>query len=252
MHRVAALFTVLLLAPLCARADAGAVFDRFGSAFTGALTADAVWMPALGAAVAVPFDHRIQAFSQNHHPLFGTSAHAQAASDGMKTGLVYAAIVSTVAVPPPDDEGWLKGKALMGADFAGVWFANGAVTGAIKNAAGRERPDHSDRASFPSGHASGAFAMASVADEQIDLAALPAPADLAIDAGLYGTAGLTAWARVEGNKHYASDVLAGAALGNFVSRFVHGLVRPDRAQQLTVTAEPLPDHGWRLELSAGF
>ncbi len=30
-----------------------------------------------------------------------------------------------------------------------------------------------------------------------------------------------AWARVEGERHYPSDVLAGAALGHFISAFIH-------------------------------
>lgn len=32
---------------------------------------------------------------------------------------------------------------------------------------------------------------------------------------------ITAWARVEGNVHYPSDVLVGAALGNFIGMFIH-------------------------------
>jgi membrane-associated phospholipid phosphatase len=30
-----------------------------------------------------------------------------------------------------------------------------------------------------------------------------------------------AWARVEARKHYPSDVLAGAALGHFLTAFIH-------------------------------
>ncbi len=36
----------------------------------------------------------------------------------------------------------------------------------------------------------------------------------------------TAWARVEGGKHYPSDVLFGAALGNFVAIFVRDAFLP--------------------------
>ena len=34
-------------------------------------------------------------------------------------------------------------------------------------------------------------------------------------------AAATAWSRVEGGKHYPSDVLFGAALGNFIAVFIH-------------------------------
>ncbi len=36
----------------------------------------------------------------------------------------------------------------------------------------------------------------------------------------------TAWARVEGGRHYPSDVLFGAALGNFVAIFVRNAFLP--------------------------
>jgi membrane-associated phospholipid phosphatase len=35
------------------------------------------------------------------------------------------------------------------------------------------------------------------------------------------TAATTGWARVEGQKHYPSDILAGACLGNFITTFIH-------------------------------
>jgi membrane-associated phospholipid phosphatase len=34
-------------------------------------------------------------------------------------------------------------------------------------------------------------------------------------------AGGVAWARVEGRRHYPSDVLFGAALGHFLTAFIH-------------------------------
>ncbi len=43
----------------------------------------------------------------------------------------------------------------------------------------------------------------------------------AIKAGNLFLASGVAWARVEGQKHYPSDVLAGAALGHFLTAFIH-------------------------------
>jgi membrane-associated phospholipid phosphatase len=48
----------------------------------------------------------------------------------------------------------------------------------------------------------------------------------------------TAWARVEAQKHFPSDILAGAALGNFVASFVHDAflgLPDDRRLALAVT-----------------
>jgi membrane-associated phospholipid phosphatase len=44
----------------------------------------------------------------------------------------------------------------------------------------------------------------------------------------------SAWARVEGGKHFPSDGLAGAALGHFLSTFIHdafiGIPKANRCQ----------------------
>jgi membrane-associated phospholipid phosphatase len=68
----------------------------------------------------------------------------------------------------------------------------------------RERPDHSNNVSFPSGHAAGAFAVATVLTSHYGWkAAIPA----------YIGATYVAAARVHDNKHYLSDVTFGAAMG---------------------------------------
>ena len=54
-------------------------------------------------------------------------------------------------------------------------------------------------------------------------------------------AGGVAWARVEGRKHYPSDILFGAALGHFVTAFIHdaflNLPDPERASLTTFPVE---------------
>ena len=65
--------------------------------------------------------------------------------------------------------------------------------------------------SFPSGHSSSAFALATViATEYGDYRLVPVVA--------YGIAGLTAWSRVNDNYHWASDVFFGSALGYFTAK----------------------------------
>ena len=97
-----------------------------------------------------------------------------------------------------------------------VWAGAGATlaVAAIKEAVGRERPDHSDRLSFPSGHTTAAFAAASVlAREQGG----------AIGWLAYGAAATAGYARISDRHHYLSDVVAGAILGRLVGRLVtHG------------------------------
>ncbi len=98
----------------------------------------------------------------------------------------------------------------------GVCMAKGflldaiAVTG-LKAAVGRTRPDGSDARSFPSGHTSTAFTLSTVLSRRHGWKiGLPA----------YGLATMAAVARVEDNRHYLSDVVAGAVLGIAIGKLV--------------------------------
>jgi membrane-associated phospholipid phosphatase len=80
----------------------------------------------------------------------------------------------------------------------------GASTIALKLAVHRERPDGSDHLSFPSNHASGSFAVASVLAYRHGWW-VGVPAFLA--------AGFVSWARMAADKHFMTDTFFGAALG---------------------------------------
>ena len=45
--------------------------------------------------------------------------------------------------------------------------------------------------------------------------------EIAADSGLALLAAGTAWARVEAKRHYHADILAGMAIGHFISAFVN-------------------------------
>ncbi|MBI3932295.1 MAG: phosphatase PAP2 family protein [Acidobacteria bacterium] len=87
----------------------------------------------------------------------------------------------------------------------------GAYTTALKLGVGRERPDGSNRLSFPSGHTSHAFAWAAVLDRHYGRRT---------GVAAYAVAGLIGVSRMERNKHHLSDVLAGATLGWLAGRTV--------------------------------
>lgn len=85
-----------------------------------------------------------------------------------------------------------------------------AVTAGFKAATRRERPDASNRLSFPSGHASSTLTAATVIAHHYPKAAIPA----------YLLAGFTAFSRIEKNRHWLSDTIAGAAQGYLIGRTV--------------------------------
>jgi membrane-associated phospholipid phosphatase len=96
-------------------------------------------------------------------------------------------------------------------DFAQALIVTEVYTGALKYTVQRERPDGSNSLSFPSGHASAAFTLATVADHHYGWKVGVPAYVLASGIGL---------SRVEKNKHYLSDVIAGATIGVIVGRTV--------------------------------
>ena len=95
------------------------------------------------------------------------------------------------------------------------------ITEGIKYIAGRNRPLENDGtgrflnggSSFPSGHSSGAWAIASVIAREY-----PGPLTQLL---AYGGAAAISAARVTGRQHFTSDVLVGGAIGWFVGRQVY-------------------------------
>ncbi len=79
---------------------------------------------------------------------------------------------------------------------------------ALKRVTHKKRPDGSNYESFPSGHATAAFAVATMESHYH-----PKQAIL-----WYGGATVIAASRVKLHRHYTVDVIAGAALGYFTSK----------------------------------
>jgi membrane-associated phospholipid phosphatase len=85
------------------------------------------------------------------------------------------------------------------------------VTGVMKYAAQRQRPDGSDTRSFPSGHTSVSFASATVLQRELGWkVGIPA----------YAVATYVGMARIEKQKHFLSDVAFGAAIGILSGRTI--------------------------------
>lgn len=137
------------------------------------------------------------------NPLLASSAIALGYAAGRVTG----------------SPGLARGSARAAAGF----LATGAVTQTLKWAVGRPRPDlgpddeelqpgsfDNDHQAWPSGHAAVAFSLATSVAMESDR--------VWVGAAAYGLAGVTAWSRVRADRHWASDVVAGAAIGTLATR----------------------------------
>lgn len=107
--------------------------------------------------------------------------------------------------------------------IAASLIASGLITPAIKLVSGRSRPradagvyhfkPFSDaNSSFPSGHTTEAFALASVVAHHYD--------ETWVTCTSYSIAGLVGLARTYHHAHFASDVVAGAMIGTLVGKSV--------------------------------
>lgn len=113
--------------------------------------------------------------------------------------------------------------------FYKSFATNAVVTYGLKKSIDRERPDHSDNDSFPSGHTSIAFQGASFIHKRYGLEySIPA----------YVGATFVGYSRVESDKHHTSDVLAGAALGIASSMF---LTKSYHNDDLLISANLAPE-----------
>ncbi len=128
-----------------------------------------------------------------------------------------------------------------------VGVAGGAAL-LVKEIVGRARPSEAPsdpyrfrpltgRASFPSGHAVVAFATATALTRESGPRWVPWVA--------FPAATVVAWSRVHDDQHWASDVVAGAALGIFLSARTDEFLRRRGFTALGLSAGP-GTAGWRV------
>jgi hypothetical protein len=198
-------------------------WERIQRAAWNAAAAPETWAPA---AVAVAFqadhaDKNVSEWAAKRTPVFGSRHNA----DQMSTALLDAAGAAWVAsgmVAQSGDSttGWLETKAKGFGVEGGAGVVTLGTVEVLKTTVRRTRPDGSDKQSFPSGHSSGAAFFSTAASRNIAAFSWSEGATTAAQIGLGALTAATAWARVEANRHYPSDVLAGIAIGHFFGVFL--------------------------------
>ena len=182
------------------------------------------FVPAAGALAfgLSKWDKNVSHWATTHNPIFGSTTNASNYAVYFEVPLYTEVFITALATPSGDDsKDWvyskLKGMAVEGA----AELVTVGVTSLLKDTTGRTRPDGSSHASFPSGEASAAFSSVALSNRNLDSIELPQEVKIPLKVAniLLGTT--VAWARVEAQAHFPSDVLAGAAIGNFFSLTVH-------------------------------
>ena len=122
-------------------------------------------------------------------------------------------------------------------------IAGGIIAPVIKLAVGRSRPwenegthrfrPFSGNVSFPSGHTTEAFALASVIAESSE--------NILVDVASYSLATMVGFVRIYHDAHFASDVLAGAIIGSATGISVVRFNRKQRSSAMIAFVPVIPE-----------
>lgn len=197
---------------------------RIPRAALNALLDPQTFVPAAGALVfgLSQWDKKVSHWATGHTPIFGSIQNAENDRLYLEIPLYAEAFVTALATPGGgDSKDWvyskLKGIAVEGA----AELVTAGATSLLKDTTGRTRPNGSSNKSFPSGEASAAFSSVALSNRNLDSIELPQEVRIPLKVVNILLGSSVAWARVEAQAHFPSDVLAGAALGNFLSTTVH-------------------------------
>lgn len=210
------------------------------------------WKSVAGRALIVAgtmalLDEPVRDYLQNHDSDTGSRIADTFEPFGEKYAagvLIGYALVGKLADNPKARQTALDGT-------VSVIITSGLIVPTLKLVAGRSRPRAdqgasdfhalSDGASFPSGHAAAAFAIATSIAENDDRPW--------VDAIAYGVATLVGYSRMEHDAHWLSDVMASAFIGIGTARSVSALNRGHSG----LAVVPMHDaDGWRIEVSKAF
>jgi membrane-associated phospholipid phosphatase len=220
-------------------------WDRVGQAVLHAATAPETWGPAVGA-LAFQIGHadrNVVKWASKSTPVYESQRNAANRSDDLlaAAGMVWAA--SALFAPSNEaSKEWIMNKTRGFGVEAGTGGLVWGAVGYLKGATERTRPNGSDRESFPSGHSSGAALFTTLTSKNLEAYGWSDSALIASRLGLGALTAATAWARVEANQHYPSDVLAGIAIGHFFGAFcTDAFLGMDNPRNTLVVFEPSRD-----------
>ena len=156
--------------------------------------------------------------------------HSDAADDVLQY-VNYASVFALKAAGVESSHQWAQ----LAATAAASWVASAGTAYVLKHSIHEWRPDSTDRRSFPSGHATFAFAGATALRHEFG------HVSPWITVGGYTVATLTAIDRVRRDRHHWYDVCAGAAIGvaaTELTYYVSDLLFPNDQKQFSLGITP--------------
>jgi len=211
-------------------------------------------IPTAGALVCTVdhFDRKVSDWATRSTPIFGSKNNASNASNYLLYTLQTETFITALGTPSGSEpKDWAYSKVKGVSVELGAELLTAGTTSLLKDITGRERPNGGNK-SFPSGHASAAFSGATLANRNLNEIEMGEGLRLPLQIGNLLLATSVGWARVEAGEHFPSDVLAGVALGHFLSAFIQdafmGLPKDDK-----LSFDVLPSkHGVMIGLAFGF
>ncbi len=173
------------------------------------------------------FDHSVDDYFQNHQPLKNEKTGDKIGQGYVPFGLGVALFATGQII---DD----KKLADTGAVSVEALAVTGIATEALKYLTRRERPNHVDNMSFPSGHASMTAAFAASVSEMYDWTPW-----LAVP--LYAVTAFVGASRIQAGEHHFSDVVAGITLGTVVGMGMGRSRKDKNAAESRLSVSPFYD-----------
>lgn len=211
------------------------------------------WAPAAAGLAIMVSGHDVDWARALHRdpPVFGNPRKADVQSDRFRLAADVLWVASMLATDSGNQplRNKSKGMLVQIAAVNSTYLVTNRLKFRVDRAEPGKPPDEVEGDAFPSNHATGAFAHATLIRENMRRTSLPAAVANGFVAGGYVAATGSAWGRIEAGAHHVSDQLIGAAIGNFMASFINNAFLGNSAMLGVGYA---PQGTWRVELSVGF
>ena len=199
-------------------------WEKIQKAAVNAVTAPETWVPLSSAFIihVTNNDYKIANWATHKNPIFGSQNNADRFTDYFLY-VSRMAYYSTLILTPGGDnfDHWMFSKIKGAAIGLASTQINEKSVSFIKREGVRVRPDRTDYLSFPSGHVSKVAVHNMLTLRNLENSNFCDCTRTGLHVGISTLTLATAWSRIEANRHYPTDVLLGAAIGNFIGTFIH-------------------------------